>query len=214
MATTEDTQASNSLSDRLRNGLALAQTRIQTMEERAKHQWTDLPAQLRTALDRAFARIRTTLDLPSRADMSDLMDRMEALDRKIGALEKGQGKHGGGKSRAAAEASADGASESITDAELEAAESADAAMTAAAGNDVVTDDEVNAKGGSTSPASAASEGASKDTSRKTLQASKGTSAGKTLKASDTTTRPAKNGDNRSRSAKQHSKKHGGKGGKA
>ncbi len=207
MATTEDTQASNSLSDRLRNGLALAQTRIQTMEERAKHQWTDLPAQLRTALDRAFARIRTTLDLPSRADMSDLMDRIEALDRKIGALEKGQGKRGGGKSRAGAEASADGASEGVTDAELEAAESTDTDVTAAAGNDVITDD-------STSPASAASEGASKDTSRKTLQASKGTTAGKTLKASDTTTRPAKNGDNQSKSAKQHSKKHGGKGGKA
>lgn len=214
MATTEDTQASNSLSDRLRNGLALAQTRIQTMEERAKHQWTDLPAQLRTALDRAFARIRTTLDLPSRADMSDLMDRIEALDRKIGALEKGQGKRGG-KSRAGADASAEGASEGVTDAELEAAESTDTAATAAAGNDVITGDhEVNAKGGSTSPASAASEGASKDTSRKTLQASKGTTAGKTLKASDTTTRPTKNGDNRSKSAKQHSKKHGGKGGKA
>lgn len=214
MAMTEETQASNRLSDRLRNGLALAQTRIQTMEERAKHQWTDLPAQLRTALDRAFARIRTTLDLPSRADVSDLMDRIEALDRKIGALEKGQGKRGGARSRAA-EGSADDASESVTDAELEAAESADAAMTAAASNDVVgDDDEADARRGSTSPASAASEGASKDTSRKTLQASKGTSAGKTLKASDATTRPTKSGDNRSKSAKQRSKKHGGRGGKA
>jgi hypothetical protein len=212
---TEETQASNRLSDRLRNGLALAQTRIQTMEERAKHQWTDLPAQLRTALDRAFARIRTTLDLPSRADMSDLMDRLEALDRKIGALEKGQGKRGAARSRAAAEASADDASEGVTDAEIEAAEGADGAVAAAAGNDVITEsNEVDARSGSTSPASAASEGASQDTSRKTLQAPKGTSAGKTLKASDATTRPVKNGDNRSKSAKQRSKKHGGRGGKA
>lgn len=213
MATTEDTQASNRLSDRLRNGLALAQTRISTIEERAKHQWTDLPTQLRTALDRAFARIRTTLDLPSRADVSDLMDRIEALDRKIGALEKGQGKRGGTKSRAAAEAGA--SSESISDAELEAAEGTDTAVTAAASDDVSADDsEVDARSGSTSQASAASEDAGKETSRKTLQGSKGTSAGKTLKASDATTRPVKNGDNRSKSGKQHSKKHGGKGSKA
>lgn len=198
MATTEETQANNSLSDRLRTGLALAQTRIHTMEERAKHQWSDLPAQLRTALDRAFARIRTTLDLPSRADVSDLMERIEALDRKIGALEKGQGKRGAG-SRAAAAASVD-ASLSVSDAELETAQAPDTVV------------EANAKSESASPASA-SEDASKDTSRKTLQGSKGTSAGKTLKA-ESATRPVKNGDNRSKSAKQRSKNHGGKGGKA
>lgn len=204
MATTEETQASNRLSDRLRNGLALAQTRIHTMEERAKHQWTDLPAQLRTALDRAFARIRTTLDLPSRGDVSDLMDRIEALDRKIGALEKRQGKRLGAGAHAAA-----GAAESVADAELEPAESTDT-MAAASGDASTGDDEVEAR---REPAGAGKEGASKDTSRKTLQAAKATSAGKTLKASDATARPAKNGDNRSRSAK-HSKKHGGKGGRA
>lgn len=210
MATTEETQANNSLSDRLRNGLALAQTRIQTMEERAKNQWTDLPAQLRTALDRAFARIRTTLDLPSRADVSDLMERIEALDRKIGALEKGQGKRGAG-SRAAAAASAEG-TQSISDAEIEPAQGADTAVAAAASSDIVTDgNEVDAEGDATSPASAASEDTSKDTSRKTLQGSKGTSAGKTLKAGSAT-RPVKNGDNRSKSGKRS--KHHGKNGKA
>lgn len=189
MSTTEDTQAINRLSDRLRNGLALAQTRIHTMEERAKNQWTDLPAQLRTALDRAFARIRTTLDLPSRADVSDLMDRIEALDRKIGALEKRQGKRAGAGSQAA---------ESVADAELEPAEHTD--TVAAAGSD---DNDVDAEDESAD---------AKDTSRKTLQASKGTSANKTLKASDATTRPSKNGDSRSKAGK-HRSKHG-KGGKA
>lgn len=210
MATTEETQANNSLSDRLRNGLALAQTRIHTMEERAKHQWSDLPAQLRTALDRAFTRIRTTLDLPSRADVSDLMERIEALDRKIGALEKGQGKRGAG-SRAAGAASVD-ASQNVSDAEIETAQAPDTLVAAGPGNDVTDHGEANAKSESASPASA-SEDASKDTSRKTLQGPKGTSAGKTLKA-ESTARPAKNGDNRSKSAKQRSKNHGGKGGKA
>lgn len=191
MSTTEDTQAINRLSDRLRNGLALAQTRIHTMEERAKNQWTDLPAQLRTALDRAFARIRTTLDLPSRADVSDLMDRIEALDRKIGVLEKRQGKRAG--------AAGSQAAESVADAELEPAEHTDAVAAAGSDdNDVDVEDE--------------SADAGKDTSRKTLQASKGTSANKTLKASDATTRPTKNGDSRSKAGK-HRSKHG-KGGKA
>ena len=96
MATIDDTQASNRLSERLRSGLALAQTRIHTMESRAKNQWTDLPVQLREMLDRAVARLRTTLDLPSRSDVSDLVDRLEALDRKIVALEKRQGKRAAG----------------------------------------------------------------------------------------------------------------------
>jgi hypothetical protein len=203
MATTEETQASNRLSDRLRNGLALAQTRIHTMEERAKSQWTDLPAQLRTALDRAFARIRTTLDLPSRADVSDLMERIEALDRKIGALEKRQGKRGAGASAAAA-------TESIADAEIEAAESTE---TVAAATQANTDATTGATTGDETSASASTEDTSKDTSRKTLQASKGTSANKTLKASEATTRPAKNGESKSKPGKQRSKHQGGKGGK-
>jgi hypothetical protein len=207
MSTIEETQASNRLSDRLRNGLALAQTRIHTMEERAKSQWTDLPAQLRTALDRAFARIRTTLDLPSRADVSDLMDRIEALDRKIGALEKRQGKRAGSR---AADA---GAVESIADAELEAAESTDTqaaestgTQAAAARSEASAGDEAGA-----GEASDAGEGASKDTSRKTLPS---TSAGKTLKASDATTRPAKNGESKNKPGKQRPKNQRGRGGKS
>jgi hypothetical protein len=90
MATTDDTQANNRLSERLRSGLILAQTRIHTMETRAKTQWGDLPMQVRAVVDRALARLRTTLDLPSRAEVVELVDRMDAIDRKLVALEKRQ----------------------------------------------------------------------------------------------------------------------------
>lgn len=90
MASIEETQASSGLGERLRNRLALAQTHINTMEERARNQWSDLPAQMRAALDRVVDRIRTTLDLPSRADVNDLMARIEELDRKFARLEQHQ----------------------------------------------------------------------------------------------------------------------------
>lgn len=162
----EDTQANNRLSERLRSGLALAQTRIQTMETRAKNQWTDLPAQLRGAVDRAVALLRTTLDLPSRSDVSELVERLEALDRKIVALEKRQSKRAAGaesEARAGTQVGLDvpGSSEIETPAPVEAAASAEPAAAQHA-----------------SEAEATSDG--KITTRKTVN--KPTTAGKTVKA--------------------------------
>jgi hypothetical protein len=164
----EDTQANNRLSERLRSGLALAQTRIQTMETRAKNQWTDLPAQLRGAVDRAVALLRTTLDLPSRSDVSELVERLEALDRKIVALEKRQGKRAAGAESAARAGTqvgldAPGSSEIETPAPVEAAASA---KPAAAQREAEDEDEATSDG--------------KTTARKTVN--KPTTAGKTVKA--------------------------------
>jgi hypothetical protein len=75
------------LSARIRNSLALAQTRLEAVESRARTQWGELPQQMRAALDRVLDRVRTTLDVPSRSEVGDLLARIEELDRKLGALQ-------------------------------------------------------------------------------------------------------------------------------
>jgi hypothetical protein len=197
MATIDDTQASNRLSERLRNGLALAQTRIHTMETRAKNQWTDLPAQLRAAVDRAVARLRTTLDLPSRSEVSDLVERLEALDRKIGALEKRQGKRAAestARESTTVEASgADDAAEGETAASDEAAASADPAAAQLA-DDVDADADAEADADADAEVKADAKAGDKTTARKTV---KPTSAGKTVKAGGNAARgPETRSDNR------------------
>jgi hypothetical protein len=42
---------------------------------------------MRAALDRVLDRVRTTLDVPSRSEVGDLLARIEELDRKLGALQ-------------------------------------------------------------------------------------------------------------------------------
>jgi hypothetical protein len=169
MATTDETQASNRLSERLRNSLALAQTRIQTMETRAKTQWTDLPVQLRGVVDRAVARLRDTLDLPSRSEVSDLVDRLEALDRKIGALEKRQGKRAAGAEGAARDGAVDASGQGEAGEVEKPAPVETTAQRASDAKDSAEDSEqVDGKT------------RDKSTARKTV---KSTNAGKTVKAS-------------------------------
>lgn len=43
-------------------------------------------ARVRGAVDRVLVRVRDALDLPSRAEMIDLTERLEQLDRRIGEL--------------------------------------------------------------------------------------------------------------------------------
>jgi hypothetical protein len=43
-------------------------------------------ARVRGAVDRVLVRVRGALDLPSRAEMIDLTDRLEQLDRRISEL--------------------------------------------------------------------------------------------------------------------------------
>lgn len=84
MTTTPST--SPRLGRRLRQSLALAQTRIHSVEERARARWVAIPDSLRTAIDRARDRVRETLDLPSRGDIASLLERVDDLDCKLAAL--------------------------------------------------------------------------------------------------------------------------------
>jgi polyhydroxyalkanoate synthesis regulator phasin len=45
-----------------------------------------VPATMRGAVERALERVRHVLHVPSRAEMADLTQRLESLDRKIAEL--------------------------------------------------------------------------------------------------------------------------------
>jgi cell envelope opacity-associated protein A len=203
-AINDDTQASNRLSERLRNGLALAQTRIHTVETRAKNQWADLPTQLRGVVDRAVARLRTTLDLPSRSDVSELVERLEALDRKIAALEKRQAKRAAGAENAAA---ASEAAAPVAAAPAEAGASMELEAKVEASPETKIEAEASPEAKSEAKGEAKSEvkpevGAEGNaTARKTV---KPNSAGKTVKAGGNAGRAADN--------KRHGKRKKGHGG--
>lgn len=97
--TTEQTETSNAgLTDRLRNSLALVQTRITNVEAQARAKWINLPVQLRQLPDQlrdsarrvvqaASSRVRASLDLPSSAEVQDLLARVEELDRRLRELQ-------------------------------------------------------------------------------------------------------------------------------
>jgi hypothetical protein len=82
------------LGARIRNSLALAQTRLEAVEARARGQWGELPQQVRAALDRVLERVRATLDVPSRSEVSELLGRIEEIDRKLGELQSSQNRAG------------------------------------------------------------------------------------------------------------------------
>lgn len=85
---TAETEAiSAGLTDRLRGGFALVQTRFESVEERARARWIGIPTQARSAFDKLVERVRQTLDLPSRSELQSLVERIEALDAKLEALE-------------------------------------------------------------------------------------------------------------------------------
>lgn len=85
---TNPTIPSTRLGTRLRHSLALAQARIHTVEKRARTRWLEVPASLRMALERTRDRIRDTFELPSRGEITLLMERMDELDRKLTELER------------------------------------------------------------------------------------------------------------------------------
>ncbi len=78
--------AADHLTDRVKNGLVVVRRRLETAEQRI----TGVPAQLRESFDRllrgARERIRTSLNLPSQAEIEALIARVEELDRKLAAL--------------------------------------------------------------------------------------------------------------------------------
>lgn len=206
MATIEDTQASNRLSERLRSGLALAQTRIQNVETRAKNQWTDLPVQLRAVVDRAVARLRTTLDLPSRSEVSELVERLEAIDRKIVALEKRQGKRGA-QTAATASAAQDESGQTGADAETSApVEAADGAEPSVEQRADSAEAEPEASDDAAPETSGEARAGGKATARKTV---KPTSAGKTVKAGSNAARgPETRGDSTQARARKKGHRNG------
>lgn len=44
--------------------------------------------QVRGAIDQLFGRVRSTLDIPTRGELSELLDRIEKLDVKLTALDQ------------------------------------------------------------------------------------------------------------------------------
>lgn len=194
MGMVDDIDTSSRLGSRLRGGLALAQTRIHTIEEQAKNQWEGLPAQARATLNRMLARLRTSLDLPSRSELVGLVERIEELDRKLDALEHRQrltagsptnGESAKADSTAEVTEQAAGEAEAATQEAMQAAREAEAAaqeaMQAAREAEAAPREaagEAQDEAGETAPAS---EGQSKKNGTHTKKARR-TSAGKTLTA--------------------------------
>jgi len=80
----ETVNDSQGLGERVRDRLPVG---LVTLERRARAQWVSLPAQLRSAVDDLLGRVRNTLDLPSRGEINDLVERIEQLDAKLAELE-------------------------------------------------------------------------------------------------------------------------------
>jgi len=57
-----------------------------TLVARLRSRMDLVPIAMRGAVERMLERVRGALDLPSRADMQELTQRLESLDRKIAAL--------------------------------------------------------------------------------------------------------------------------------
>ncbi len=57
-----------------------------TIAARIRSRLDLVPVSMRGAVDRLLERVRNVLDLPSRTEMAELTQRLEALDRRIAAL--------------------------------------------------------------------------------------------------------------------------------
>jgi hypothetical protein len=91
--------------DRIRERARVVKTQLDAAEGRARQRWADsrarqvlassragqrvqeVPVKLRTALHQAVGKVRDGLDLPSRRDLSELANRIDDLDRKLGEYE-------------------------------------------------------------------------------------------------------------------------------
>lgn len=65
----------------------LADSRQRLVATRAGQAVQEVPVKLRTALHQAVGKVRDGLDLPSRRDVSELAQRIDDLDRKLGEYE-------------------------------------------------------------------------------------------------------------------------------
>ena len=91
--------------DRIRERARVVKSQLDAAEAKAKQRWADskarqrlagsrpsqrlqeVPVKLRTALHQAVGKVRDGLDLPSRRDVTELAQRIDELDRKLGDYE-------------------------------------------------------------------------------------------------------------------------------
>lgn len=90
-------------SDRIRERAKVVKTQLDAAEAKARQRLADsrqrlvatragqavqvVPVKLRTALNQAVGKVRDGLDLPSRRDITELAQRIDDLDRKLGEYE-------------------------------------------------------------------------------------------------------------------------------
>lgn len=65
----------------------LADSRQRLVATKAGQAVQEVPVKLRTALHQAVGKVRDGLDLPSRRDITELAQRIDDLDRKLGEYE-------------------------------------------------------------------------------------------------------------------------------
>jgi hypothetical protein len=107
-----DAQAAAGFGDRIRERARVVKLQLDAAEAKARQRWADskarqrlvgskagqrvheaqqrvqeVPGKLRCALQNAVGKMRDGLDLPSRRDVSELAQRIDDLDRKLGEYE-------------------------------------------------------------------------------------------------------------------------------
>lgn len=71
---------------KLRDLSVRAKTQIDRAPALAREQWGTLPDRLLATVERVKTRVRDTLEIPSRQDLADLADRIEAVDARLAQL--------------------------------------------------------------------------------------------------------------------------------
>jgi hypothetical protein len=87
MTTTEPMTQQSSDSQGIGGRVRSLPVAIVAFQQRARSQWLAIPEQVRAAFDQLLERVRTGLDLPSRGEVSDLVTRIDELDRKLAAMQ-------------------------------------------------------------------------------------------------------------------------------
>lgn len=78
------TRAPATFGGQIRDGFSMANHRLQ----RSAREWATVPAQIPAqVLDRIVEAVRERLDIPSRAEIGELVSRLEAVDKKLAQLE-------------------------------------------------------------------------------------------------------------------------------
>jgi hypothetical protein len=82
------------LAARLRHALVVAQNRtvitdrLSALERALRERYGAIPEQLRDAVSRLVERARVALDIPSRTEITALLERIEAIDSKLHDIER------------------------------------------------------------------------------------------------------------------------------